>query len=153
MSPLVPVVLFGITAAGGAALAAFHVRKGWAPAVIAYGHGGLAVTGLGTLTAAVQGGSATGLARWALALLSLAVLAGAGFLVGFRLRARPIPRPLIALHGLLAATGYALLCCAVLGEAPSGRSGKHEARGQATRLDPRSTGMVRRAPGPPGVDS
>lgn len=116
MNPLVPVVLFGVTAAGGATLATFHVRKGWAPALIAYAHGGLALTGLGTLTAAVHDGSATGLARWALAVLSLAVLAGAGFLVGYRLRARPIPRPFIAIHGLVAVTGYALLLAGVFGE-------------------------------------
>jgi hypothetical protein len=120
VNPLVPVVLFGVTAVGGATLAAFHFRKGWAPPLIAYGHGGLALGGLGTLTAAVHEGSATGLARWALAVLSLAVLAGAGFLVGFRLRGRPIPRAFIAIHGLVAAIGFGLLCAGVFCEDPSG---------------------------------
>lgn len=120
MNPLVPVVLFGVTALGGATLATYHFRKGWAPALVAYGHGGLAISGLGTLTAAVHDGTATGLARWALAVLSLAVLAGASFLVGFRLRERPIPRPFIVAHGLVAAAGVALLCAGVFCEDPSG---------------------------------
>jgi hypothetical protein len=115
--PQLAVGLFGLTALGGATLATFHFRRGAAPAAIAGLHGLAALTSLGTLTAAVVEGSATGLARAALGVFSLAALGGAYFLIGFRLLGRPIPRPFIVGHGLLAVTGFALLCAGVLGRA------------------------------------
>lgn len=107
--------LFGLTALGGATLATFHIRRGSAPAAIAAAHGLAALTSLGALGAAVHEGTAQGLARVALGVLSLAALGGAYFLIGFRLQGRPIPRPFIAGHALLAVTGFALLCAGVFG--------------------------------------
>jgi hypothetical protein len=53
------------------------------------------------------------LAQGALGLFVLAALGGAGIFVGFHLRERPLPIPLVIGHGLIAATAYVLLLVAL----------------------------------------
>ena len=114
-TPVIAVGILGVAALGGATLATFHLRSGSAPKALAYGHGAIAATGVGTLAGAVIQGTATGLACWSLALFALAAAGGLTLLFAFRLRERPIPPAFIVGHGLIAATAYVLLCLGVLG--------------------------------------
>ena len=45
----------------------------------------------------------------------VAALGGATMFVGFHLRKRGLPKPIIAIHGLAAITGFVLLLIAMLG--------------------------------------
>jgi hypothetical protein len=45
----------------------------------------------------------------ALVILILAALGGATLFLGFHLRNKPLPMPFVIGHGLIAATGFALL--------------------------------------------
>jgi hypothetical protein len=76
---------------------------------MALGHGAVAATGLGLLIYAAFDPSIPTLGQVALGVLVLAALGGATIFVGFHLRQRPLPIPLVIGHGLIAVTGFLLL--------------------------------------------
>jgi len=76
---------------------------------MALGHGAVAATGVGLLIyAAVSPGIPT-LAQVALGIFILAALGGATLFLGFHMRGKALPIPLVLGHGLIAATGLVLL--------------------------------------------
>lgn len=103
-------VLFGLAALGGLTLAGIRFSgKPYPPTWMALGHGAVAATALGVLayTAATDG--VPTLAKVALGVFVLAALGGATLFFGFHMKGRALPIPLVIGHGLIAATGFALL--------------------------------------------
>lgn len=103
-------VLFGLAALGGITLAGIRLSgKPYPPTWMALGHGVVAASGLGVLiyTAATDG--VPTLAQVALGVFVLAALGGATLFLGFHMRGRALPIPLVIGHGLIAATGFVLL--------------------------------------------
>jgi hypothetical protein len=110
-----PVVLFALAALGGAFMASLVFRgKPHPPMGIAIGHGLLAAAGLVTLLFAVMGGQAPGLAKAALVIFVIAALGGFT-LFAMHLQRKALPKPVVAIHGLVAVTAFALLLVAILG--------------------------------------
>ncbi|HEY2837886.1 MAG TPA: hypothetical protein VGJ26_01970 [Pirellulales bacterium] len=110
-------IVLGLAALGGLTLAGTRLSGQPRPQTwMAVGHGLVAATGLGLLIYAVVAGSVPQLAQVALGVLILAALGGAAIFVGFHLRERPLPIPLVIGHGLVAATGYALLLASIFGQ-------------------------------------
>jgi hypothetical protein len=76
---------------------------------MALGHGAVAAVGLILLIAAAVNPGVPALAQVALGVLVLAALGGAGIFLGFHVRERPLPIPLVIGHGLTAIAGFVLL--------------------------------------------
>jgi hypothetical protein len=104
------VIVLVLAAIGGLTLAAIRLSgKPWPPMWMALGHGAVAATGVGLLIyAAVSPGIPT-LAQVALGIFILAALGGATLFLGFHMRNKALPVPLVLGHGVIAATGLALL--------------------------------------------
>jgi hypothetical protein len=108
------VVVLGMAALGGLTLAAIRLSgTPRPPTAIALLHGVVAASGLGLLAYVVFSGEVAELIRIALGVLVLAALGGATIFLGFHVRGRALPIPLVLLHGLIAATGYVLLLVGV----------------------------------------
>jgi hypothetical protein len=107
-------IVLGLAALGGATLAGIRLSGTPRPPTwMALGHGAVAATGLVLLTYYVTTASGVpGLAQIALGVLVLAALGGAVLFLGFHIRERLLPIPLVLGHGVVAATGYALLLIA-----------------------------------------
>ena len=107
-------IVLGLAALGGLTLAVIRLRGTLIPPTwLAIGHGIIAATGVGLLIyAAITPGIPT-LAQIALGVVILAALGGAVMFLGFHLRGRPLPIPLVIGHGLIAATGFVLLLTSV----------------------------------------
>lgn len=103
-------------ALGGAVVAGMRLKGApYPPLWIALGHGAVAATGVGWLiylyfTAAAE---LPALATYALLAFVAAALGGATLFLGFHLRNRPLPIPLVLGHGLIALIGVALLAKSV----------------------------------------
>jgi hypothetical protein len=80
---------------------------------MAVGHGVVAATGLAILGYSIYETGAPQLVNIAAAVIVLAALGGATIFIGFHLRNRPLPIPLILGHGLIAVTGYVLLLAGI----------------------------------------
>src|SRR4051812_36932345 len=107
-------IVLALAALGGLTLAGIRLSGKPRPQTwMAVGHGLVAATGLGFLIYAEATGSVPQLAQVALGVLILAALGGAAIFVGFHLREQPLPIPLVIGHGLIAATGYALLLASI----------------------------------------
>jgi hypothetical protein len=76
---------------------------------MALGHGGVAAVGVGLLGYAAYSPGIQGLAQLALVIFILAALGGATLFLGFHMRAKPLPVPIVLAHGAIAVTGYVLL--------------------------------------------
>ena len=109
-------IVLGLAALGGLTLAVIRLMGSPRPPTwMAVGHGGVAAAGLGLLVyAAINPGIPT-LAQISLGVIVLAALGGSTIFLGFHLRERPLPIPLVVGHGLIAAAGYVLLLVAVFG--------------------------------------
>jgi hypothetical protein len=110
-------IVLGMAALGGFVLTGLRLSGSPRPPTwIALGHGAIAATGLGLLiyAAAVSPGIPT-MTMVALAVLVLAALGGATLFLGFHLREKPLPIPLVLAHGLTAAAGYLLLLASMFG--------------------------------------
>ena len=108
-------IVLAIAAAGGATLAAIRLRGAPRPPTwMALGHGAVAATGLGLLIYAAATTGLPPLAQFALGLLVLAAAGGATLFVGFHLRDKALPIPLVIGHGLLAVTALVLLVLEIL---------------------------------------
>lgn len=111
-------ILFAIAALGGLTLAVMHFRargKTHPPTSLAMLHGTLAAVALIFLIigiAATADGFSAGfssLAVLALGLFVLAALGGAYMFFGNHLRGKPLPSPVVVIHGLAATAGLVLL--------------------------------------------
>jgi hypothetical protein len=89
------------------------------PTWLAIGHGGMAAFGVGLL--AGEWAVLPDLARISLGIFCLAILGGATLFLGFHLRNRPLPIPLMLAHGLTALTGLTLLIIALVRTAEPGK--------------------------------
>lgn len=106
-------ILFAIAALGGLTLATMHIKSNRAPIPLALLHGALAATALVLLIIAVLKAQLGGLAVIAIILFAIAALGG---LVLFmtHLRSRPLPKPLIFIHGGVAITAFVILLLFIL---------------------------------------
>lgn len=103
-------VLFGLAALGGITLAGIRLSgKPYPPTWMALGHGAVAASALGVLIYTAVTETVPTLAQVALGVFVLAALGGATLFLGFHMRGRPLPIPLVIGHGLIAATGFVLL--------------------------------------------
>jgi hypothetical protein len=106
--------VLGIAALGGLTLAAIRLRGTPRPPTwIAIAHGAVAATGVALLIYAAVAPGIPGLAQIALGVFLLAALSGSGIFIGFHLRAKPLPVPLVIGHGLTALAGLVLLLISV----------------------------------------
>ena len=103
-------IVLGLAALGGLTLAAIRLSGTPRPPTwLAVGHGAVAATGLALLILAVSSGGVDRLVNIALGVIVLAALGGTTIFVGFHLRNRALPIPLVIGHALIAITGYVLL--------------------------------------------
>jgi len=103
-------IVLGFAALGGIALAAIRLMGASRPPTwMALGHGLVAAIGLGLLIHAATGVGIPRLGQIALGVIVMAALGGLTLFLGFHMRERPLPIPLVIGHGLIAATGYTLL--------------------------------------------
>ena len=103
-------VVLGLAALGGLMLAGIRLSGTPRPPTwMALGHGVVAAAGLILLIYAAVSPGIPGLAQVALGVFVLAALGGAALFLGFHLRERPLPIPLVVGHGLIAVTGFVLL--------------------------------------------
>jgi hypothetical protein len=103
-------IVLALAALGGLTLAVIRLRGApWPPTWMALGHGLVAATGLGLLIYAAVTPGIPNLAQIALGILVLAAIGGATLFIGFHLRQRALPIPLVIGHGLIAVTGFVLL--------------------------------------------
>ena len=108
-------IVLALAALGGLTIAILRFRgTPYPPLWMAAGHGLVAATGLGLLIDAAIHGELSQRGQISLGILILAAVGGATMFLGFHLRKRPLPIPLVAGHGLIAAVGYILLLAAVL---------------------------------------
>ena len=101
-------VLFGLGAVGGAAMALMHFKGKGIPMPIAVVHGLLGAAGLVALGILVLGSGAGGYLPLALGLFVVAALGGF-VLFASHLRGKPLSTPLVGIHGLVAVVGFVLL--------------------------------------------
>ncbi len=106
-------ILFAIAAMGGLTLAVLHIKKGQVPVPLALLHGAVAATALVLLIIIVLKAQLGGLAVISIALFAAAAVGGL-VLFATHLRSRPLPRPLIFIHGATAATAFVILLVAIL---------------------------------------
>jgi hypothetical protein len=110
------VVVLGLAALGGLTLASIRLMGTPRPPTwIALIHGAIAATGLALLVAVVIGQDVDQLVKVALGVFILAAFGGATIFLGFHMRNRPLPIPLVIGHGLIAITGYVLLLVGLYG--------------------------------------
>ena len=108
-------IVLALAALGGLTVAVIRLRgRPYPPLWMALGHGIVAATGLGLLIYAAINPGLPQKGQIALGILILAALGGATMLLGFHLRNRPLPVPLVIGHGLIAACGYVLLLATYL---------------------------------------
>jgi hypothetical protein len=108
-------IVLGLAALGGLTLAGIRISGTPRPPTwMALGHGAVAASGLILLTYVAVRSSIPGLAQIALGIFVLAALGGAGIFLGFHVRGRPLPIPLIIGHGLTAIAGFVLLLVSLL---------------------------------------
>ena len=108
-------ILFALAALGGLTMAGIRLTGTPRPPTwLALGHGGIAAAGLVLLIyhAATTGIPTLGLA--ALTVFILAALGGATLFVGFHLRQKALPIPLVLGHGAAAITAFILLLLALV---------------------------------------
>jgi len=102
-------ILFAVAALGGATLAIMHFRGRTPPMLLALLHGLLAASALALLIAAAL--TTPGFGGLGLAALVIFVLAALGgfYLLSHPLRGRPLPSPVVLIHGGAAVVAFLLL--------------------------------------------
>jgi hypothetical protein len=104
------IIILGIAAFGGLALAGMRLSGvDRPPTWMAVGHGAVAATGLGFLISSSMGSTIPQLVLVSLVLFGLAALGGATLFLGFHLKQKPLPIPLMLGHGLTAIAAYIVL--------------------------------------------
>lgn len=103
-------IILGLAALGGLTLAGIRLSGVPRPPTwLALGHGAIAATGLGFFAYDAATSTIPALAQISLAVLVLAALGGITLFMGFHVREKPLPIPLVIGHGIAAVTGYVLL--------------------------------------------
>ena len=108
-------LLLGLAALGGLTMFAIRLRGNNPPTWLALGHGVLALSGVGILGRLYQTTGLPSPANWSLIAFVAAIAGGLFLFVGFHLRGRLIPVPIVIGHGLIAATGFGLLLFSLYG--------------------------------------
>ena len=108
-------IVLALAALGGLTVAVMRLSGApYPPLWMALGHGVVAATGLGLLIYAAIDPGLPPKGQIALGIFILAALGGATMFLGFHLRKRPLPIPLVIGHGLIAVCGYVLLLATYL---------------------------------------
>jgi len=105
---MLPLGLFAVAAIGGLIMAVRIFAGGTPPWVLSLLHAAFGAAGIVTLYLAVAGSAVGGLAWIALGLFVVAALGGF-FLASFHLRGQAHPKAVVALHALLAVSGFGIL--------------------------------------------
>ncbi len=108
----IALIVFGLAAAGGLALAYMRIVKKDVSMPLAIVHGIAAATGLVLLILGVMQAGTTG--SKASLVIFLAAALGGFTLFSFHLRSRPLPVPLVYIHGGAAVVAFLVLLLAVL---------------------------------------
>lgn len=112
----VSIALFAITAAGGLIMAGIRMFADRnPPAWLAMMHGLLAGAGLTLLLFAAFTVGLPKYALWALIMLVIAALGGVFLNLGYHEKDKPLPKPVMYVHALIAAAGFILLIFAAIG--------------------------------------
>lgn len=112
----VVIILFAIAASGGLVMAGIRLFADRnPPAWLAMLHGLLAGAGLTLLLFAAFTIGLPKYALWALILLIAAALGGVFMNLGFQEQRKPLPKPVMYLHALVAVFGFILLIVAAIG--------------------------------------
>lgn len=105
-------IVFAIAALGGATLAYMRIVKKDVSMPLALVHGLFAATGLVLLVLSIANGAGSGIKS---ALIVFLIAALGGFtLFSFHLRTRPLPVPLVLIHGSAAVVAFLILLVSVL---------------------------------------
>ena len=108
--------LLGVGALGGLAMAGIRLTGvPRPPSWLAMLHGVLAAAALTLLIYAAMTVGIPKLAQYALGLLVIAAAGGAAINLLYHSKMLPLPIPLVLVHALVAASGFALLVVSVLG--------------------------------------
>ena len=103
-------IVLGLAALGGATLAGIRLSgKPRPPTWLALVHGVVAATGLVLLAYEVYTYSVPVATQIALGILVLAAVGGLTLFLGFHMKERDLPIPLVLGHGLTAVVGYVTL--------------------------------------------
>ena len=102
------IVLFGVAALGGLALAILRFRNRPLPMSLALVHGAVAAIALVMLLIVAIGPTGTGMERIALAGFVFAALGGF-FLFSFHVRKERLPIGVVVIHGLVAVVSFLAL--------------------------------------------
>ncbi len=105
-------IVFAVAALGGATIAYLRVSNKNIPLLLALVHGILAATGLVLLIIGLTGGGGSGI-KAALVVFLIAALGGFT-LFSYQLRSRPLPVPLVFIHGGVAVVAFVILLLSVL---------------------------------------
>lgn len=106
----VAIVLFAFAAAGGLIMAATRISGDQnPPAWLAMLHGLLAGAGLTLLLFAAFTVGLPAYGTWALILLIVAALGGVFMNLGYQEKKKPLPKPVLYIHALIAVVGFILL--------------------------------------------
>lgn len=109
-------ILFAIAALGGVTMAVIRFRGNPAPPLwLAAVHGLVAAAGLVTLIATVTRQNVPATALVSLAGFLVAALGGFLLLLGFHLKGKPLPVPVMLLHGTVAVISFVTLLIAIFG--------------------------------------
>jgi hypothetical protein len=107
-------ILFAVAAVGGLTLAGIRLSGiPRPPTWMALGHGAVAAAALGSLIYAAMTQTLPTLALASLGGFILAAAGGAVIFLGFHLRGKPLPIPLVLGHGALAVISFLLLLAAI----------------------------------------
>ncbi len=113
MTLFVPVGLFAVAALGGLIMAVRVFKGGTPPWVLSLLHAAFGAAGLITGLMVIMAGPTPLL--WAGLLVLLAAALGGFVLASFHLRGVAHPKPVVALHALLAVGGFSVLAAAAFG--------------------------------------
>lgn len=108
------IILFALAALIGVTMAVAAFQGKFPPVPSAVLHGLLAASALVLLLIAVLSQGAAGPAAWALGLFVIAALGGFTLAFGFHARKKPLPKPFVAVHALVAVIGFLLLLAGAL---------------------------------------
>jgi hypothetical protein len=113
---VVALVLFAVAAVIGLTMAVQRLQGAPHPSTgVALSHGGVAAVALVlAVIAAVAADPVPALAVWAIALFVVAALGGAVLFLGYHLRGRELPVPVVFVHGGVAVVGFVLLLAAAI---------------------------------------
>ena len=107
-------VLFALAAIGGLIMAVVRFRGAdRPPSAIAMGHGFLAGAAVTLLIYAAAAAGVPGLAIVALVILVIVALVGVALNLMYHDKLRPLPKPTIVVHGIVAVIGFILLLFAL----------------------------------------